>query len=63
VQIAGRVHGRIASPARAVPEVTAVLVATSRAVEHAAADPALRERTITVLLDGLRPRTLPRRRR
>ncbi|HET7500347.1 MAG TPA: hypothetical protein VFK02_05065 [Kofleriaceae bacterium] len=46
-----------------VPEVIAVPVAASRAVELAGPDRALQKRTMAVLLDGLRPRTPPRRRR
>jgi len=43
-----------------IDEVMAVLVATSRAVE--VSDRGLRERTIAVLLDGLRPRAPIKRR-
>jgi AcrR family transcriptional regulator len=39
-----------------VAEVMALLVGTARAAEHAAGDRALQSRTLTVVLDGLRPR-------
>jgi AcrR family transcriptional regulator len=38
-----------------VPELRALLVGASRAVEQAADDPAVRARTVRVMLDGLRP--------
>jgi AcrR family transcriptional regulator len=37
-----------------VPALSAVLVGASRAVEHVAGDPALRQRVLALLLDGLR---------
>lgn len=39
-----------------IDEVMAVLVAVSRATEHAGRDVALRRRTLGVIFDGLRPR-------
>lgn len=38
-----------------VADLIALLVGTSRAVEHAGGDPGIRERLVTVVLDGLRP--------
>jgi hypothetical protein len=43
-----------------VPDVMAILVAATRAIEYAGADQALRARTTRVLLDGLRPRVSQR---
>jgi AcrR family transcriptional regulator len=37
-----------------VPELIALLIGASRAAEHASADPLVRDRTIMILLDGLR---------
>ncbi len=38
------------------PELVAVIVGASRAVEHVAGDPDLPARTLALILDGLRPR-------
>jgi hypothetical protein len=37
-------------------ELMALLVGLARTAEHTAHDPALRKRTVGVLVDGLRPR-------
>ncbi len=39
-----------------VPELVALLVGTSRAVEHVGGDHEVQHRLLTVVLDGLRPR-------
>jgi hypothetical protein len=39
-----------------VADLIGLLAGASRAIEYAGADPAARERILTVILDGLRPR-------
>jgi len=38
-----------------VPELIALLIGAGRAAEHTRNDPAVRDRTLAILLDGLRP--------
>jgi AcrR family transcriptional regulator len=66
-EFAGTLTGLLDSAQRAgavradigVGELKAVLVGASRAVEHAGDDPAIRARTIAILLDGLRAPVAP----
>lgn len=53
--LAGAQRAGAVRPDLGLPEVIALLAGTSTALDRLAADPAARERTLAVVLDGLRP--------